>query len=89
MQSQHVVTRSGSEIRFWNSWFGGAKLCIDGDLKDFSDARLTSPTFPFLSGSFVNERGDREVVEVYVKQNLLSVGFRILSKDEEVLREKF
>ena len=89
MQSQWVIERSGSKIRLVNSWLAGAKLYIDGDLKDFNNSKLASSKHIFLSGSFVNENGVREIVEVYVKSHLLSIGFLITSNGEELLRDNY
>lgn len=89
MHKQLLIERSGSEIRVINSWTGGAKLYIDGDMKDFNNDRLVTKKFACLSGSFVNHRGNREVVEVYAKSGLFGVGFLVLSNGEEILRDKY
>ncbi len=89
MQTQWIIEHSGATIRFVNSWFSGAKLYVNGDLKDFDNSMLASSKNALLSGSFIDESGEREIVEVYVKSHLLSVGIFITSNGEEILRENF
>ena len=89
MHKQWIIERSGSTIRFVNSWFSGAKLYIDGELKDFDKSMMVSSKYAFLSGSFQNNSGQREIVEVFTKSKLLSVGFLITSNGEEILRENY
>jgi hypothetical protein len=89
MENSWTIKRSGSEIRLLNSWLGGSKLYIDGDLKDFNQSKLASSRHVFMSGSFINASGEREVIEVFAKSKLISVGFLITANGEEIFREGY
>jgi len=89
MQKTYEIEQSGSRIRVVNSWFSGAKLYIDGDMKDFDNSYFASPKGAMLSGSFVNKNGEREVIEVFAKSNLITVGWLITSNGKEIFREKY
>ncbi|MCP4274247.1 MAG: hypothetical protein GY781_20185 [Gammaproteobacteria bacterium] len=89
MKTQWIQKRAGATIRFVNSWFGGAKLYINGELKDFDKSHWASSKYPLLSGSFLNEDSEIEIVEVYVKAHMLSVGVLITINGEEILNENF
>lgn len=84
MLKEWKVERSGVVIRLVNSWVHGAKLYINGDLKDFDKTLLASPKYPMLSGSFANDRGHREVIEVFGKSGLFSVHFVVCSNGEVI-----
>ena len=88
MKNQWIIERSGSTIRLVNSWFGGSKLYINGDLKDFEKSMVVSPKRAFLSGSLTNPEGVREVIEVYAKSGLFAIQFRITSNGEEIFCAK-
>lgn len=88
MHKEWKIQRSGSTIRIVNSWLGGCKLYVDGDLKDHDKSMVTTSKYPLLSGSFVNSNGEREVVEVFAKSGVLSVEFVVTSNGEEIFRTK-
>lgn len=40
MKKSFVFNVKGHEVEIKNSWFGGAKLYVDGELRDFDDTTL-------------------------------------------------
>ncbi len=77
MRKEYVAHHAGKEILVVNSWTGGARLYIEGNLVDTDNSLFASPKMPMLRGAVQNADGSRSRVEVYGKSNLLSVQMKI------------
>ena len=61
-----VAEHEGHEIRVVNSWFGGAKLYVDGDCRDTTNELFALGGSPILSATLSFESGT-QLVEVYIR----------------------
>jgi hypothetical protein len=58
---------NGHQIRVVNTWLGGAKLYIDGDVRDTSAQQITvDKKGPLLSARLPNGDGGGQLVEVFL-----------------------
>jgi hypothetical protein len=62
-----VATHNGCEIRVANTWFGFAKLYIDGDWRDTNVRKFTSPHSPAISVRVTPASHEPFLVDVYLK----------------------
>lgn len=61
------VRHEGRSLRVVNSWFSGARLYVDGDLRDTNTELFSvDATRPVLSAALDDVGGARAVVEVFV-----------------------
>ena len=74
----------GHSIRVVNSWFGGAKLYIDGDIRDSTNA-LFAVGEKLLSAK-INDKGD--IVEIIIHATF-STKVKILVNDYQIGGDKF
>ena len=77
-------------IRVVNTWFGGAKLYIDGDCKDINkDFLVVSSKAPVLSASLPDTGGDKpDIVEVYMVA-LVTIKAKICVNGKQVSGDVF
>jgi hypothetical protein len=84
-----VSTHNGCQIRVTNSWFGSAKLYIDGECRDTNSDMFVSSRAPALSARMTPATGDPFlVVEVYLKA-LVTVKVKICVDGKQISGDVF
>ena len=86
---EYVAHHGKNRIIAMNSWFGGAKLYINGDCVDTDKTWITTSSTALLRGSVPNEDGSRSVVEVFGWTGLVSVKLKICVDGQWVGGDKF
>ncbi|NRA65699.1 MAG: hypothetical protein HRU19_14515 [Pseudobacteriovorax sp.] len=89
MRSTWEISSNGVDIRVVNSWWNGAKLYIDNDLKDFDRSLFAFASKPLLTSSYANENEEKGVVKVYLKSNMLTVGIKITVDSKAILEDRY
>mgnify|MGYP005853922097 CR=1 FL=1 len=69
MRKEFEFTLKGHKVKIVNSWLGGAKLYVDGDLRDKDSTFIASGKTALLSAKLANFG----VLEVFPMSALISV----------------
>lgn len=88
MPKKEVIAEyKGNQIRVVNTWFGGAKLYINGDCKDTCSDSIANSKTPSLSAS-IGQGEEKEIIEVFIKA-ILTVKIKICADGKQIGGESF
>ncbi len=73
----------GHSICVTNSWFGGAKLSVDGECRDTNNKMFANPEIAALSTRLEKGKADSPLVEVFVS-TVLSVKVKICVDGKQI-----
>ena len=69
MRKEFNFKVKGHDIRVTNAWFRGAKLYVDGDLRDFDKSLIATGKSALMSADL----GDEGVLEIFPLSGMFSV----------------
>lgn len=82
-----IADHNGSHIRVTNTWFGGAKLYVDGECKDTCKDAFPSPNSACMSAVAINN-GEKSVIEIYIKA-IFTVKIKVCVNGQQIGGDKF
>ncbi len=88
-EREYVARHGKNHIVVTNSWFGGAKLYINGDRMDSDKSGINTGSTAMLRGTVPNEDGSRSVVEVFGRSGLFSIKIKICVDGQWVGGDEF